>query len=160
MGNARTCLHVDGQPEYSRCQGYALHLVGPARCSVLWAVETEWNHHRGSVSNVIYAFKPSIEGETVTVPKKDTTKLSSSMTMLSHMSQDRSKHTWKVWNGRSYPTRRTLQTLLLPTTICFDRWHTAWVISISTLMKKLKNRSIRGSPQKTHHFFQMVSKIC
>ena len=31
-------------------------------------------------------------------------KLSSSMTMLSHKSQDRSKHTWKRWNGRSYPT--------------------------------------------------------
>jgi len=34
------------------------------------------------------------------------------------------------------PHRRTLQTLLLPTTICFDRWHTAWMISISAFMKK------------------------
>ena len=52
--------------------------------------------------------------------KRDTTKLSSSMTMLGYMSQDRSRHTWKRWNGRSYPTLRTFQTLLLPTTICFD----------------------------------------
>ena len=37
--------------------------------------------------------------------------------------QNRWKPTWKRWNGKSYPTRRTLQTLLLPTTICFDRWH-------------------------------------
>ena len=29
--------------------------------------------------------------------KSDTTKLSSSMTMLGHMSQDRSRHTWKRW---------------------------------------------------------------
>ena len=36
------------------------------------------------------------------------TKLSSSMTMLGHMSQDRSRNTWKRWNGKSYPTRRTL----------------------------------------------------
>ena len=54
--------------------------------------------------------------------KRDTTKLSSSMTMLGHMLQDWSRHTWKRWNGRSYPTRRTLQMLLLPTTICFDWW--------------------------------------
>ena len=26
MENARTCPHVDGQTEYSRCQGYTLHL--------------------------------------------------------------------------------------------------------------------------------------
>ena len=70
MGNARICFHVDGETEYSRCQGYALHLVGPARCGVIWAIETEWNHHRGSVSNAIDAFEPSIEGETSTVPRE------------------------------------------------------------------------------------------
>ena len=47
---------------------------------------------------------------------------------------------------------RTLQTLLLPTTIRFDQWHTAWLIRISAVMKKSKNGSIRGSPQKTNHF--------
>ena len=67
--------------------------------------------------------------------KRDTTKLSSSMTMLGHMSQDRSRHIWKRCNGRSHPTRLTLHTLLLSTTICFDRWHTAWLNSISALMK-------------------------
>ena len=92
--------------------------------------------------------------------KKDMTKLCSSMTMFGHKSQDRSRHIWKRWNGRSYPSRRTLQKLLLPTNICFDRWHTAWLISISALMEKSKNRSIRGSPQKTHHFFEMVSDNC
>ena len=49
---------------------FALHLVGPARCGVLWAVETEWNYRRGSVSNSIDAFEPIIEGETVTVPRE------------------------------------------------------------------------------------------
>ena len=99
--------------EYSLCQGYALHLMGPAR----WAVHWRRNGH-------------SI--------KRDTTKLSSSMTMLCHMSQDRPRHTWKRWSGRSHPTRRTLQTLILPTIIGFDGWHTAWLISISALMKKSK----------------------
>ena len=66
MGNSRTCLHVNGQTEYSRCQGYVLHLVGPA----WWTVGTEWNHHRGSVSNAIDAFEPSMEGETATVPRE------------------------------------------------------------------------------------------
>ena len=76
--------------------------------------------------------------------KRDMKKLSSSMTMLGHMSLDRSRHNWERWNGRSYPTRITLQTLLFPTTICFDWWHMAWFISISALMKKSKNGSIRG----------------
>ena len=67
VGNARTCLHVDGQIEYSQCQDYALHLVEPARCGVICAVETNWNHHSELVSNAIDAFEPSIEGETVTV---------------------------------------------------------------------------------------------
>ena len=52
------------------CQGYALHLVGPLRCGVLWSVETEWNYHMGSVSDAIDAFEPSIEGETATVPRE------------------------------------------------------------------------------------------
>ena len=67
MGNARTCLHVDGQTEYSRCQGYVLYLVGPVRCGVLWVVKTEWKLHKGSVSNVIDSFEPRIDGETATV---------------------------------------------------------------------------------------------
>ena len=36
---------------------------------VLWAVKTESNHHRESVSNAIDAFESSIEGETATVPR-------------------------------------------------------------------------------------------
>ena len=91
---------------------------------------------------------------------KDTTKLSSSMTMFGHMSQDRSRHTWKRWIRRSYPTRPTRQTLLLPTSIFFDRWHTTWLIGISALMKKSKNGSIHGSPQETDRFFKMVSENC
>ena len=91
--------------------------------------------------------------------KRDTTKLSSSMTMISHMSQDRSRDSWKRWNGRSYPTRRTLQTFLLPTTICFDQCHTAWLIRISAIMNKSKNGSIRRSPQKTHRFSKWYPTI-
>ena len=52
---------------------------------------------------------------------------------------------------------RALQTLLLPNTICFDWWQTAWLIIISALTEKSKNGSIRGSPQKTYRFFEMVS---
>ena len=70
MGNSRTCPHVDGYTERSRCQGYALRLVGPAGYSVLWAVDTEWNHHRRSVSNAMDAFNPSIKEETATVVRK------------------------------------------------------------------------------------------
>ena len=91
--------------------------------------------------------------------KRDTTKLSSSMTMLGHMSQERSRHAWKRWNGRSYPTCRTFQTLFLPTTICFDQWYSACLICISALMKKSKNGLIRGSPQKMH-VSEIISGSC
>ena len=37
---------------------------------LLWAVETEWNHHRESISNVIDAFEPRILEETTTVPRE------------------------------------------------------------------------------------------
>ena len=53
MGSSRPCFHVDGQTEYSRLQGHALYLVGPARRSVLWTVKTDWNNHRWSISNAI-----------------------------------------------------------------------------------------------------------
>ena len=35
MGSSRSCFHLDGHTEYSRLQGHALYLVGPARRSVL-----------------------------------------------------------------------------------------------------------------------------
>ena len=69
----------------------------------------------------------------------------------------------KIPNWRHYlheDSCQTLQTLSPPTTICLDRWHTTWLISISALMKKSKNGSIRGSTQKTHRFFEMVSDNC
>ena len=44
MGSSRPCFHIDGQTEYSRLQGHALYLVGPARRSVLWTVKTDWNN--------------------------------------------------------------------------------------------------------------------
>ena len=61
-----------------------------------------------------------------------------SMSMVCPMLQNRWKPAWKRLNGRSYPTRRTLQTLLLPTTICFDPWHTALRDAIILCMQKMK----------------------
>ena len=66
MRTARSCFYVVGSVEYSRCEGYAVYLVGPGRYYLLWAVETEWNHHWGTVSNAIDASEPS------TVRKKAT----------------------------------------------------------------------------------------
>ena len=92
MGNARTCLHVDGQTEYSRCQGYVLYLVGPVGCGVLWVVKTEWKLHKGSVSNAIDSFEPSIEGETATIiPRRSRQSYSTAWqcsTICHHTGQD------------------------------------------------------------------------
>ena len=101
MGSSRPCFHVDGQTEYSRLQGHALYLVGPARRSVLWTVKTDWNNHRRSVSNAIDAFEPSIESGRNTT--RDTIKWFCSMTMLDPMLRKWSRHTWKRWNGNSTP---------------------------------------------------------
>ena len=40
------------------------------------------------------------------------------------------------WEVLPPPPRRILQTLLPLTITCFDQWHTAWLTSISGLMKK------------------------
>ena len=129
-GECPDVLHVDGQTEYSRCEGYALHLVGPAQCGVLWAVETEWSHHKGigiEQNWCVWANHWRRNGHST---KRDTTKLSSSRTMLGHRSQERSRHTWKRWNGRSYPTRRTLQMLLLPSIKHqVKKWIDSWIAS-------------------------------
>ncbi|GFV76786.1 hypothetical protein TNCV_4730061 [Trichonephila clavipes] len=75
------------------------------------------------------------------------------MTMLDPMLRKWSRHTWKRCNGKSYPTRCILQTLLPRIITCFDQWQTAWLASTSGLMKKLKIGSIRGSLQKMTSFF-------
>ena len=41
IGTARSCFYAVGLAEYSRCEGYDVYLVGPGRCYLLWAVETE-----------------------------------------------------------------------------------------------------------------------
>ena len=35
MGTARSCFYVVSSAEYSRCEGYAVYLVGPDRCYLL-----------------------------------------------------------------------------------------------------------------------------
>ena len=37
IGTARSCLYVVGSAEYSRCEGYAVCLVGSGRCYLLCA---------------------------------------------------------------------------------------------------------------------------
>ena len=87
MRNVRTCFQVAGQTGYSRCQGYVLHLVGPTRCGVLWAVKTEWNYHRRPASYTIHVFELCIDWRrSGHSNKRDTTELSSSMTMFGHIS--------------------------------------------------------------------------
>ena len=81
------------------------------------------------------AFKPSIEGETATVPR-ETRQLFSSMTILGHMSQNWSSYLetlkWEVLPHPPYSPD------IAPSDyhFFFDRWHMAWLISISALMKK------------------------
>jgi len=151
MGTSRPCFYVDRQTEYSQFKSRALYLVGPARRSVLWAAKTIWNNHRWSVSKAVNAFKPSIERNDRNTTR-DTIKWFCNMTMLDPMSQNRSKHTWKRWNGKSYPTRHP-----------FSRHCSLYHLFRSMahgladqhlrLMKKSKIGSIRGSPQKMSSFF-------
>ena len=107
--------------------------------SSVWYIISGWKgvktSHRISVSNAIDAIEPAIEEETATV-RIERRQSYAPAWQCSATSQDRSRHTSKCWNGRFHPTRCTLQTLLLPNTICFDRWHTAWLISISSVIKE------------------------
>ena len=75
--------------------------------------------------------------------------------VLGHMSQDRSRHTWKRWNGRLYPSRCC--SFRLPfVSIDGTRPGSSEFSLLWKSQKKSKNGSIRGSPQKTHLFSEMV----
>ena len=67
MGTARLFFYVVVSAEYSRCGGYAVYFVGPDRCYLLWAIETEWNHHWGTVSNASDAFESNTARKTATI---------------------------------------------------------------------------------------------
>ena len=90
----------------------------------------------GGTSSVLLCYGLLKPSETTTGDRcrKQLKKLSSSMTLLGHMSQNVKTYLGTL-KWEYYPTRRTLQTLLLLTTICLNWWHTAWLISISAFMK-------------------------
>ena len=67
MGTAQSCFYVIGSAEYSRCEGYAVYLGRPGPRYLLWAVETERNHHWGMVSTIINAFEPRTVRKTATI---------------------------------------------------------------------------------------------
>ena len=76
------------------------------------------------------------------------------MTMLDPMLRKWSRHTWKR-NGKSYPTRRILQTLLPLTITCFDQWHTAWLTSTSLCSyEEVKNWMDSWIASKDDQFFR------
>ena len=118
------------------------------------------NHDKGSVLNAINAFEPSIEGETAIVPRE---------TQQSYPPAWQSSATCRK-TGQDILGNAEMGGLTQPT-LLFRRCSfplpfvsidgtMAWLISISALIKKSKNGSIRGSPQKTHRFFEMVYVKC
>ena len=111
--------------------------MGSAGCSLLWAAQTNWNHHGRLLSTTIDAFEPSIEEKNGSYTCRDTTKWFFNMTMLGHM-KNGSKPTWKWLNGKSYPNCCIHQTLPHPIITCSDWWHMAWLSSTSILMKMSK----------------------
>ena len=126
-----------GQTEYSWLQGHALYLVGPARRSVLRillkpseTITGDW--YRTQLMRLSRALKD----------KRPQYNERHDKVILQH-DNARPLHVAKVvktyletLNGKSYPTRRILQTLLPLTITCFDQWHMAWLTSTSGLMKK------------------------
>ena len=80
-------MHQQWQQSWiSMFKGSALHLVGSAGCSLIWAAQTDWNHHRRSLSTIIDAFEQSIEQKTAAI-QADMTKWFCNMTTLSHVAK-------------------------------------------------------------------------
>ena len=142
MLTARSCFYVVGSAEYSRCKGYVVCLVGPDRCYLLWAIETEGNNHWETVPNAIDAFEPSTKiGHNTS---RGTKKWFYNMTTLGLTLPNPLKPTWKHSNGKSYPTRRICQILRRPIITCSGRWHMVYLIGTSAHIKTLKIGLIRG----------------
>ena len=95
MGTAGSCFYVIGSVKYSRCEGYAVYLVGPGRCYFLWAIETERNFYWGTVSNAIDAFEPSTARKTDIIWADARKKLFYSLKTLGLTLPNPLKPTWK-----------------------------------------------------------------
>ena len=117
MGTTWPCFNSDSRAEYSWKKIHVVYLVGSAWCRVLWVAQTERDHYWG-LSNNWWDWAEHSRKNASTTPNM--TKLFSCMIMFDHMLRRRSKSTWKHSNRKFYPSRRILQTLLLPT--CSDRW--------------------------------------
>ena len=109
-------------------------VFGSARRSVLWTVKTDWNNHRRSVSNAMRLSRALKDKRPQYNERHDKVILQYD-NARPHVAK-MVKTYLETLNGKSYPTRRILQTLLPLTITCFDQWHTAWLTSTSGLMKK------------------------
>ena len=123
MGSSRPCFHVDGQTEYSRLQSHALYLVGANQLGVVYyelLKPTETiigDRYRTQLMRLSRALKDKRPQYN---ERHDKVILQHDSMTLDPMLRKWSRHTWKRWNGKSYPTRRILQTLLPLTITCFD----------------------------------------
>ena len=139
---------------------HALHLVGSAGCSLLWAAQINWNHHGRLLSTTIDASELSIEERMVAI-WTETRQWFCNMITLGHMLQNRWKPTWKHLNGKSYHVCCIHQTLPCPIISYSEWWHIVWLSSSSfILMKMSKNWLTCAWPQKTCSFFNMELKCC
>jgi len=108
---------------------HVVYLVGSASCRVLWVTQIERDHYWGCLPNTIDEIEPSIQGKTR--PDKiillhDNVRPHIAAPVKTYLETLK----WEV-----LPTCRILQTLLLPTTICSDRWRMAYLSSTSHHMK-------------------------
>ena len=54
-------INIDSKAKYPWFKASALHLVGSAGYTLLWAAQTNWSHPERSLSTTIYVFEPTIE---------------------------------------------------------------------------------------------------
>ena len=120
MGTVRSCFYIVGSAEYSRCEGYAVYLVGPGRCYLLWAVETEQNHHWGTVSNAIDAFEPSTARKAATIRAEARKSDSAAWQTLGITLSNPLKPTW-IRSRNEHFYRNSIQALP-------ERWAILWMI--------------------------------
>ena len=70
VGTSRPCINFHSKTEHSCLEADAVYLVGPARRTVLWTLETRRNHYRSPLSDATNAFESSVERKTPAILEK------------------------------------------------------------------------------------------
>ena len=145
MGTTWPCFNIDSQAEYSWKKTHIVYLVGSAWYRV-WVAQTEWDHYWALYRTQLMRLSRTLKEKRAHYYSRHDKIILLHDNARPHVAAPVKTYLEIKWdsNRKFYPTRRILQTLLLPTTTCSDWWRMVCLSSSSHHMKIPKIVSIIG----------------